>query len=84
MALMSAQAAWPGWCSIERKTMGACSVPATTLATRWVVRMMRTGVLTRVVGARDWLVREAISAQVQNKVSSQSDEDIVEGREQIG
>ena len=66
---------------MERKTVGACSVPATIWVRRWVMRTMRTGVLTRVAGARDQLVREAISTQVQNNVSSQSNEDIVEGGE---
>lgn len=60
---------------------GACSVPVAALAMRWVTR---TGVLTRVVGVRDQLAREAISTQAQNKVSSQSDKDIVKGREQVG
>lgn len=46
--------------------------------------MTRTGALMRVAGVRDQLVREAISVQAQNKVSSQSDEDIMKGREQIG
>jgi hypothetical protein len=45
---------------------------------------MRVGVLMKVEGARDGMLRVARSMQVQNKVSSNSNKDIVEGREQVG
>jgi hypothetical protein len=65
-------------------TWAACSAPVVVLTRRWVVRVMRMGELTRVVGASDGTLRAARSTQAQNKVSSKSDKDIVEGGEKIG
>jgi hypothetical protein len=42
------------------------------------------GALTKAVGVKDLMWREARSTQVQNKVSSNSNKDIVEGGEQVG
>jgi hypothetical protein len=66
------------------KTQGAASMPAIILVRRWTMRTMRMGALTKAAGAKDLTWREARSAQVQNKVSSNSDKDIVEGGEQVG
>jgi hypothetical protein len=65
-------------------TWAACSAPVVILMRRWVTRTTRTGELTKVAGASDGTLRVARSAQAQNKVSSKSDKDIVEGREKVG
>jgi hypothetical protein len=59
-------------------------MPAVILVRRWTMGMTRTGALTKVAGAKDLTWREARSAQAQNKASSNSNKDIVEGGEQVG
>jgi hypothetical protein len=81
--LTNAFAAQTGFRIIVMKTRGASSAPAVTLMRRWVMRMTRVAALTRVAGVKDLMWREARSAQVQNKASSNSDKDIVEGGEQV-
>jgi hypothetical protein len=81
--LTKAFAAQTGFRIIVTKTRGASSAPAVILMRRWVTRMTRVGALTRVVGAKDLMWREARSAQAQNKASSNSNKDIVEGGEQV-
>jgi hypothetical protein len=81
--LINACAARTGFRIIVTKMQGASSAPAVILMRRWDARMMRVGVLTRAVGVKDLMWREARSAQAQNKVSSNSDKDIVEGGEQV-
>jgi hypothetical protein len=80
---INACAAWTGLLIIMTKMRGASSAPAVILMRRWVMRTTRVGVLTKAAGAKDLMWREARSAQAQNKVSSNSDKDIVEGREQV-
>jgi hypothetical protein len=70
-------------CIIVTKMRGMSSAPAVILTRRWVTRTMRVGALTKVAGAKDLTWREARSAQVQNKASSNSDKDIVKGGEQV-
>jgi hypothetical protein len=65
-------------------TWAACSAPVVVLMRRWVMRAMRMGELTRAAGASDGTLRAVRSVQAQNKVSSKSDKDIVEGGEKIG
>jgi hypothetical protein len=81
--LTNACAARTGFRIMVMKTRGASSAPAVILMRRWVTRMTRVGALTRAVGAKDLMWREARSAQAQNKASSNSDKDIVKGREQV-
>jgi hypothetical protein len=81
--LTNACAARTGFHIMVTKTRGASSAPAVILMRRWVMRTTRVGVLTRAAGAKDLMWREARSAQAQNKASSNSTKDIVEGGEQV-
>jgi hypothetical protein len=84
VAQINAWVARTGWFTMVANTWAACSAPVVVLTRRWVTRAMRTGELTRATGASDGALRAARSTQAQNKVSSKSDKDIVEGGEKIG
>jgi hypothetical protein len=84
VALTKACAAWTGFRIMVVKTRGAASMPAVILVRRWTMRTTRTGALTKAAGVKDLTWREARSTQAQNKASSNSDKDIVEGGEQVG
>jgi hypothetical protein len=59
------------------------SVPVVALCRRWIVAMSRAGAVMRAVGASCLTMRDATSADAQNKMSSKSGKDIVEGREKV-
>jgi hypothetical protein len=83
VALIRACAAWTGFCIMVVKTRGAASMPAIILMRGWTMRTTRMGVLMKAVGVKDLMWREVRSMQAQNKASSNSDKDIVEGGEQV-
>jgi hypothetical protein len=62
---------------------GTASVPVVALSRRWIVAMSRAGAVMRVAGASCLMMRDVASADVQNKMSSKSGKDIVEGREKV-
>jgi hypothetical protein len=59
------------------------SVPVVALRRRWIVAMSRVGAVMRATGASCLAMRDAASADAQNKMSSKSSKDIVEGREKV-
>jgi hypothetical protein len=79
VALIMACAARTGFRIMVVKTQGVASMPAVILVRRWTMRTTRMGALTKAAGAKDLTWREVRSTQAQNKVSSNSDKDIVEG-----
>jgi hypothetical protein len=72
-----------GCCSMRVSSHDGASVPVVALCRRWIVAMSRVGEVMRAMGESCLAIRDAASADAQNKMSSKSGKDIVEGREKV-
>jgi hypothetical protein len=69
--------------SMRVSSLEAASTPVVALSRRWIVATSRVGAVMRVAGASCLVTRDVASADAQNKMSSKSGKDIVEGREKV-